>query len=383
MREYLKLIEKTRSSLLFKYVLFKCLLVTFVILYFLYIFQIIEFSILSKGLTALQYAKFGLILFVFSVVYIFILFAATLSNVYDYEMILFTSILIMSTILKANAADLSEFFMGVSIGINLKELLLMILGLTLWLSVLFSISFIAKERISYFMWSLVLILISLISLNALGHANIAIPEWPPESLAELLSNRVLVMSLLTLVDIEICSNLAFISTITSENIRKLDRIYKALHEIFAGKTLSETSLDRKEIIDTASKLKFSPLALIMLRGQSGIYALEETSGEVLSKVAGFLKSRSAQDTDFIKAALGLKVIPQFRFVLLSITSSLLLKLPLAVLSTLLAYYLAAVLSNLYPEVVEVRTPMFSLVVFLLFVLIFYLLGLAVTRRITK
>ncbi len=380
MRVYLSLLKRRKRMLLIKYMLFKIFLITALAAYYLYINGIINFIVWLKGLAVLSFIKLGFIAVVFSVVYSLTLIAAFSSNVYDYNAIYLASMTIINSFFRIDVAALDNLLAGTFI-LSINELLLMLLGFMLWLSVLFNISFIAKGRVSHFMWSLALILLALVGLEAMGYANIAVSEWPPTTIGGFLSNSMVILAILTFIVIEVCGNLAYASTIIDGYTKKIDRLGKGLHEILLGKVSSENTIrEREEEIRSASKLRFGPLATLMLRGYGGVYALEETSEEVLSKVVGLLRSEGEQNAEIIEAVLGLRSIPRFTTTMLSIVMGLLIKLPLSILLTLLAFALVGILGRLYPELVEVRTPAFALIVFSLIVAIFYILGGIIARK---
>jgi len=378
MRIYLDLLNKERRSLLLRYASFKMLIVIFLAAYYMYINSIINSSAWTMGLATFSFIKLLFVVAVFSIVYSFMLISAFVANVYDYEVIYSASLMLVNSIFRTNVSRLNDILVG-NITLSISDLLLMILGFLLWISVFYNISFVAKGKVSHFMWSLAIILLTLVGLEAMGQANIVVSEWPPASISDLITNSVVILAMLTFFIIEICGNLAYAATIIDEYYKKIDRLSKIFREILMGQIQSESVASERES-ESVSKLRLSPLALLMLRGYSGMYALEETGEELSSKVAGLVRSEGKNDREFVTSILGLKSVPRFTTTILSIITGLLVKLPLAILLTLLAFILASSFGSLYPELVEIRTPAFSLIIFTLIVVLFYLFGDFIARR---
>ena len=378
MRIYLDLLNKEKRSLLLRYASFKMLIMIFLAVYYMYVNSIINSSAWTMGLATFSFIKLLFVVAVFSIVYSFMLISAFVANVYDYEVIYSASLMLINSIFGTNVSRLNDILVG-NITLSISDLLLMILGFLLWISVFYNISFVAKGKVSHFMWSLAIILLTLVGLEAMGQANIVVSEWPPASISDLITNSVVILAMLTFFIIEICGNLAYAATIIDEYYKKIDRLSKSFREILMGQIQSEVVASERES-ESVSKLRLSPLALLMLRGYSGMYALEETGEELSSKVAGLIRSEGKNDREFVTSILGLKSVPRFTTTILSIITGLLVKLPLAILLTLLAFILASSFGSLYPELVEVRTPAFSLIIFTLIVVLFYLFGDSIARR---
>ena len=378
MRIYLDLLNKEKRSLLLRYASFKMLIMIFLAVYYMYVNSIINSSAWTMGLATFSFIKLLFVVAVFSIVYSFMLISAFVANVYDYEVIYSASLMLINSIFGTNVSRLNDILVG-NITLSISDLLLMILGFLLWISVFYNISFVAKGKVSHFMWSLAIILLTLVGLEAMGQANIVVSEWPPASISDLITNSVVILAMLTFFIIEICGNLAYAATIIDEYYKKIDRLSKSFREILMGQIQSELVASERES-ESVSKLRLSPLALLMLRGYSGMYALEETGEELSSKVAGLIRSEGKNDREFVTSILGLKSVPRFTTTILSIITGLLVKLPLAILLTLLAFILASSFGSLYPELVEVRTPAFSLIIFTLIVVLFYLFGDSIARR---
>lgn len=378
MRIYLDLLNRERRSLLLRYASFKMLIVIFLVTYYMYINSIINSNAWTMGLVAFSFIKLLFVVAVFSIVYSFMLISAFAANVYDYEVIYSASLMLINSIFGTNVSRLNNILVG-NVTLSIGDLLLMILGFLLWISVFYNISFVAKGKVSHFMWSLAIILLTLVGLEAMGQANIMVSEWPPASVSDLITNSVVILAMLTFFIIEICGNLAYAATIIDEYYKKIDRLSKSFREILMGQIRSELVTSERES-ESVSKLRLSPLALLMLRGYSGMYALEETGEELSSKVAGLIRSEGKNDREFVTSILGLKSVPRFTTTVLSIITGLLVKLPLAILLTLLAFILANSFGSLYPELVEIRTPAFSLIILTLIVVLFYLFGDFIARR---
>ena len=350
MRIYLDLLNRERRSLLLRYASFKMLIVIFLVTYYMYINSIINSNAWTMGLVAFSFIKLLFVVAVFSIVYSFMLISAFAANVYDYEVIYSASLMLINSIFGTNVSRLNNILVG-NVTLSIGDLLLMILGFLLWISVFYNISFVAKGKVSHFMWSLAIILLTLVGLEAMGQANIMVSEWPPASVSDLITNSVVILAMLTFFIIEICGNLAYAATIIDEYYKKIDRLSKSFREILMGQIRSELVTSERES-ESVSKLRLSPLALLMLRGYSGMYALEETGEELSSKVAGLIRSEGKNDREFVTSILGLKSVPRFTTTVLSIITGLLVKLPLAILLTLLAFILANSFGSLYPEPVS-------------------------------
>ena len=163
--------------------------------------------------------------------------------------------------------------------------------------------------------------------------------------------------------------MSYASSVVDRYRAKSVRMRRVVESLFFGKLRGSPARRAETMV--GGGLRLSPLAETLLRGYSGVYALEETTEELSGKVLGFIRLEEKRDKDFVRSLLGLKAAPHFKRMILSIILNLFFKLPLCVLLTIMTIMLAERLNVLYPGVVEVESPGFVVVVFVLIAILFY------------
>lgn len=369
-------LTRLERSILIKYVIFKILITILIVAYYLYVSSLIAGNVWEIFFKIMLYIRDAMLLAFVLMVLTFVIVGLYTAGNYSQSLAFSISTQFVSTVFRIDATRTSNLLWG-TLGMELLEIAVGVLVLMLVISIFFNISFIARGSVSHFMWAVALILLSLIGLEIVGFARMEIYAWPPRSLNEIIFNSIVLFAAFTFFIMEVGGNLAYATSILDQYRLKISRTKKVIESLFFGITRK-----MEQAISTVSEaggLRLSALAETLLRGYSGVYALEETTEELSSKVLGYIKTEERRNRDVVLSLIGIKAEPHFSRMVLSIVTNLFLKLPLCVLMTLLTLTLAKSFSVIYPDVVEVQSPSFIVLVFVLVMILFYYVGLMITR----
>lgn len=376
MRQYIRNLTRLERSILVKYVIFKILITILIISYYLYVSSLIVGNVWQIFFEIIILIRDTILLVFVLMALTFVIVGLYAAGNYSQSLAFSISTQFVSTIFRIDATRTSNILRG-TLGIELSEIVAGVLVLVFVVSILFNISFIARGSVAHFMWAVAFILLSLIGLEMVGFTRMKIYAWPPHSLNEVIFNSIVLFAAFTFFIMEVGGNLAYATSVLDQYRLKISRIQRVIESLFFGKTRKV-----KQAVSTAPEtggLRLSALAETLLRGYSGVYALEETTEELSSKVLGYVKTEERRSRDAVFSLIGMKAEPHFSRMILSIVINLFLKLPLCVLMTLLTLTLAEGLSFVYPDVVEVQSPSFIVLVFILVMILFYYVGLMITR----
>ncbi len=377
MREIIRYLEKRSRIMLIRYIFFKVILAFFTFLYYWYVAHFVKAEAWDLGFKTLILLRDLLIIVLVVLVYAFVMVSLYIVGVYSVDIIFNTAILFVASILKADPERLHSILVG---GIILAPADLLVGGLVMLLifSLILDISFTVRGSISHFMWSVAIALLALIGLEAAGATTIRIYEWPPHNLGEIVFNSVVILAAFTFFIIEVCGNLAYASSVIDGYRLKYNRMKQMVTTLLMGKTRSaeggrETSVE-------GGGIRLSPLAEILLRGYTGVYALEETTEELTGKIVGFVSTEGKRDKRLIEALTGVSAAPHFERMILSIILGLFFKLPLCVILVIFTLVLAQMIGSNFKGVVEAGSPSFIVLTFVLVAVIFYYLGVIISRK---
>ncbi len=379
MRAYISQLEKLNRELVVKYILFKAIMAFFVFSYLWYISKfasgVVWDSCYKLMLLVRDMIVFSLVLIVYGFVVVCLYLARIQSETTAYMI----SISYVSSIIRVDASRLFALSKG-QVGVTFLEVVAGFLAFLLIIAFILNISFIVRGSIAHFMWAVALSLFALTGLEAIGQAQMRVYPWPPHSLGEVIFNSFVILAAFTFLVIEVCGNLAYAAHVIDRYRTKTIRMKKTIESLFYGRTSYESSIETPISMEEGGGLRFSPLAELLLRGYTGIYALEETTEELSGKVLGFLKLEERRDKDVMRLLFGSKAAPHFERMILSIILNLFFKLPLCVILTLITLALADVIGSIYPDVAEAQSPAFIVLIFAFVSLIFYYLGLLISKR---
>ena len=378
MRAYIRELEHKNRAFLFKYIMFKVLMALLVFSYLYYISRFVSsgvwHSCFELILLARDFIVFTLVIMAYIFVIVCLFVVGSPSEMTAYAI----SISFVSSIIRVDASRLYSLSRGI-IQFTLIDLVAGGLAILLIVAFILNLSFIVRGSIAHFMWAVALSLFTLTGLVAIGVAQMRVYPWPPHSLGEVIFNSFVILAAFTFLVIEVCGNLAYAADVIDRYRTKINRVRKTVESLFYGRTMG-IEVEQSSRETEGSALRLSPLAEILLRGYSGIYALEETTEELSGKVLGFLKLEEKRDRELIGSLLGVRASPHFERMILSIILNLFFKLPLCVILALATLGLASVTSQIYPGVVEAQSPSFIVLIFTFVSVIFYYLGLIISQR---
>jgi len=376
MRRYLSELSHLERSILLKYVVFKVLIVLLILSYYMYVSSLIVGDVWGIFFRIVVIIRDVILLVLVLMIIVFVIVGLYAVGNYSQSLAFSISTQFVSTIFKIDAGRTSNILYG-AFGIEYSEIIVGVIMVALVASVFFNLSFIVRGSVAHFMWAVALILLSLIGLETVGFTRMKIYSWPPHTLSEVIFNSIVLFAAFTFFIMEVGGNLAYASLVLDRYRLKISRTRKVIESLFFGRVTS--GAPKTSTYPEAGGLRLSPLAETLLRGYSGIYALEETTEELSGKVLGFVKAEERRNKEVVRSLLGMKAEPHFSRMILSIVVSLFLKLPLCVLMTLLTLMLAESFGIIYPNVVEVQSPSFIVLVFILVVVVFYYVGVIITK----
>ena len=376
MRRYLSELSHLERSILLKYVVFKVLIVLLILSYYMYVSSLIVGNVWGIFFRIVVIMRDVTLLVLVLMIIVFVIVGLYAVGNYSQSLAFSISTQFVSTIFKIDAGRTSNILYG-AFGIEYSEIIVGVIMVALVISIFFNLSFIVRGSVAHFMWAVALILLSLIGLETVGFTRMKIYSWPPHTLSEVIFNSIVLFAAFTFFIMEVGGNLAYASLVLDRYRLKISRTRKVIESLFFGRVTS--GAPKMSTYPEVGGLRLSPLAETLLRGYSGIYALEETTEELSGKVLGFVKAEERRNKEVVRSLLGMKAEPHFSRMILSIIVSLFLKLPLCVLMTLLTLMLAESFGIIYPNVVEVQSPSFIVLVFILVVVVFYYVGVIITK----